>query len=142
MTEAPADSQPRPVFLVLGAIVVLALISTLAFFVVVGARVESSSFHHKMRKAQADLRSIETAMQLYKIDNGAYPKFLDDLVERPIGEPRWRGPYLGGKAPVDPWGNAYVYRLRKDGFSLTCYGSDGAPGGDEDQADLSVSLGG
>ena len=94
------------------------------------------------RKAQVDMQTIETAMQLYKIENGAYPRFLDDLVEQPLGAPRWRGPYLGGLPPVDPWGNPYVYQLRKDGFTLTCHGSDGVPGGHDDQADLSIRQGG
>lgn len=138
---SPARSQARPVVLVVGAITVLLLISTCAFFAVAGLHVQSSSVKLKTRKAQIDMRALETAMQLYKIDNGDNPDLLDDLVEKPVGAPRWRGPYLGGPVPLDPWGNPYVYQRRMDGFTLTCYGSDGVPGGFEDQTDLSITVG-
>ena len=51
---------------------------------------------------------ITTALNLYEVDNGFFPKSLQDLVQQPADARNWHGPYLK-KLPVDPWGNPYVY---------------------------------
>jgi general secretion pathway protein G len=79
---------------------------------------------------------------MYRVDVGRYPNTQEGLAAlsaAPSNEPRWRGPYLQKVAPVDPWGRAYLYKSPGDTgeFDLTSYGKDGAPGGTEDNADIS-----
>ena len=97
-------------------------------------------------KAQMDIATLETALKLYKLDNGRYPSSeqgLQALVEAPtvgVLPRKWReGGYLEkAKVPNDPWGSEYVYLspgLHGD-FDLMSYGSDGQPGGEGDDEDI------
>ncbi len=61
--------------------------------------------------------SIKTSLVRYRIDLGDFPSTaegLDALVTAPSSRAeRWKGPYIdakGGKLPLDPWGESYVYR--------------------------------
>jgi general secretion pathway protein G len=89
---------------------------------------------------------METALKLYKLDNGVYPSTeqgLQALVEPPtIGRlPRkWReGGYLEkSRVPLDPWDNDYIYLspgVHGD-FDLISYGADGEPGGEGNNKDI------
>ena len=68
-------------------------------------------------KAQLQIQSLETALQMYKLDNGVYPSTeqgLQALVDSPsvgVLPKKWReGGYLEkGRIPKDPWGNEFVY---------------------------------
>ena len=94
--------------------------------------------------AKQDIRALESALKLYKLDNGVYPsneQGLTALVKKPDrGDiPRnWKpGGYLE-KLPQDPWQHDYQYlnpgiRGEVDVFSL---GSDGQPGGEGYAADI------
>jgi general secretion pathway protein G len=97
-------------------------------------------------KARVQMESIETALKLYKLDNGTYPSTeqgLQALVEAPtVGQlsRKWReGGYLEkGRVPKDPWDNDYVYLspgLHGD-FDLVSYGPDGEPGGEGENEDI------
>lgn len=93
--------------------------------------------------AKAQIRNIESALELYYIDAGKYPtteEGLRVLAERPEGDDRWNGPYIKQKgALIDPWGTAYQYegpsadRL----FRVSSLGRDRKPGGEGQDADLS-----
>ena len=94
--------------------------------------------------ARTDIRTIASALELYRLDNRTYPttaQGLAALVERPISPPEppnWvEGGYLQ-QVPLDPWGNAYGYRSPgEDGaFDLLSLGADGQPGGDGSAADI------
>ena len=96
--------------------------------------------------ARVQIESMETALKLYKLDNGVYPSTeqgLQALVEPPtIGQiPRkWReGGYLEkGRVPKDPWDNDYIYLspgVHGD-FDLISYGADGEPGGEGNNKDI------
>ena len=95
-------------------------------------------------KAVADVKKIEEALHLYKLDNGTYPttdQGLDALVTRPeTGNVprRWNPDGYLEAVPVDPWGNPYVYRAPgTDGpYDLMSLGADGEPGGEGVDADI------
>ncbi len=100
----------------------------------------------KQVKAQMDIATFETALKMYKLDNGVYPSTeqgLRALVEAPaVGRlaPKWReGGYLEkGKVPKDPWNNDYIYLspgVNYD-FDLSSYGADGEPGGEGVDRDI------
>ena len=97
-------------------------------------------------KARIQIESIETALKLYKLDNGLYPtteQGLQALVEPPsVGKlaGAWReGGYLEkGRVPKDPWDNEYVYLcpgIHGD-LDLVSYGSDGETGGEGKDMDI------
>jgi general secretion pathway protein G len=91
--------------------------------------------------AKAQIDALAKAVQAYRIDMGRFPangRGLRELVETD-NDPRWRGPYLQGAIPVDPWGGAYEYRSPGDGgrdFEIRSLGRDRAPGGRGDDADI------
>ena len=93
-------------------------------------------------RARGDIRSIETALNLYRLDNFRYPttdQGLQALVTNPgvAFAPNWK-PYLSG-LPSDPWSNTYQYRSpgqQRSDFDLFSYGADGQEGGTEINADI------
>lgn len=96
----------------------------------------------KRTKAAADLRGIEQALHLYKLDNGNYPttdQGLKALVTKPesgIIPARWNAEGYLEKVPVDPWGHPYLYLSNGERFTLKSLGADGEEGGEGKYADL------
>ena len=98
----------------------------------------------RVQKAEADFKSIATALKIYRLDNFAYPateQGLAALVEKPTlaPEPRnWKpGGYLD-ELPLDPWGRPYLSLAPGEpgAFDLFSYGADGVPGGEGQNQDL------
>ena len=100
----------------------------------------------RQAKARMQIESIETALKLYRLDNGTYPtteQGLKALVEAPAAgqlAKNWRqGGYLErGKVPKDPWGNDFVYLspgVHGD-FDLSSSGADGEAGGEGKDKDI------
>ena len=96
-------------------------------------------------RAQADIRGLTTALELYRLDLFDYPEEQDGLqalVEAPAGlanpEQYRRGGYIQGGLPSDPWGRPYIYRYPGENgeYDLLSYGADGEPGGDGQNADV------
>ncbi len=93
-----------------------------------------------------DIANLETALKLYKLDNGVYPSTeqgLQALVETPetgTAPRNWReGGYLEkNRVPKDPWGNEFVYLSPgvNGEFDLSSYGTDGLSGGEGINADI------
>lgn len=114
----------------------------------VGVRVWHWVPKARVARAQGDIESLKAAVALYRADNFAVPtqrQGLEALVARPTLPPlpkNWReGGYLDTAVlPNDPWGAPYVYLCpgtRGEPFEILSYGSDGAPGGDGEAADIS-----
>lgn len=93
--------------------------------------------------ARAQIDAFDKALQAFRIDVGRFPttgEGLQALVAAPGNEPRWRGPYLKGGVPLDPWRNAYRYAYpgsRGKDFDLLSLGADRAPGGQDEAVDIS-----
>ena len=94
------------------------------------------------KKVEADLRVIESALKLYRLDNFSWPnqtQGLEALVRDPSSARSWRGPYLDA-LPLDPWENPYQYQIpsvRGGGdYDLFSFGADGVQGGEGQAADL------
>lgn len=93
-------------------------------------------------RAQQDIQTLVSALQLYKLDNYSYPSTqqgLEALVSRPSGEPaapNWK-PYLQ-KLPVDPWNRPYQYLSpgARGEFDVYSLGRDGKPGGTGEDEDI------
>ena len=131
-------------FTLIEIMVVIVILGILVGYV--GVRIVGKPEEARRMKARVQIESIETALKMYKLDNGPYPSTeqgLQALVEAPaVGElPKaWRkGGYLEkGKLPKDPWDNDYVYLspgLHGD-YDLMSYGADGQPGGEDRNEDI------
>ena len=132
-------------FTLIELMVVVIILGILALYV--GPKIMGEPDKAKRVKAQMDIATFETALKMYKLDNGTYPttdQGLQALVEKPetgAMPPKWReGGYLEKrKVPKDQWGNEFVYispGVNGD-FDLTSYGKDGVPGGEgEDNRDI------
>ena len=85
---------------------------------------------------------FSTALDLYEADNGQFPttaQGLQALRVQPTSSPEpkhWKGPYLKGNVPLDPWGNEYVYRApgqkNTSGYDLLSSGKDEREGTEDD----------
>ena len=93
--------------------------------------------------AQADIESISSALELYRLDNGNYPSTdqgLDALVNAPSGFPearRWSPEGYLKSLPIDPWDEPYLYFSEERSYDVYSYGADRKEGGEGIDADLS-----
>ena len=131
-------------FTLIELMVVIVILGILAGLII--PRIMGRPEEARRMKARVQIESIETALKLYKLDNGSYPSTeqgLQALVEAPsVGQlPRaWRdGGYLEkGRVPKDPWDNEFIYLspgVNSD-FDLISYGADGEPGGEDKDKDV------
>ena len=127
-------------FTLLELLVVILIIGLLTG--IVAPRFLSQISRSETTTAKAQIDAFDKALQAFRIDVGRFPSTsegLQALVIAPGNEPRWRGPYLKGNVPADPWGQPYKYTFPstqgKD-FDLLSYGRDRAPGGSGDDADI------
>lgn len=132
----------RPGFTLVEVMVVVVILGLLATLVV--PRVMGQGEQARRTAASVQIKEIEQALDLFRLDNGFYPtteQGITALVTKPslAPEPRnWRsGGYLK-KVPVDPWGNSYLYRNPGDHgeIDLLSLGPDGVEGGEGNNADI------
>jgi len=126
-------------FTLIEVMVVVVILSILAAIIV--PRIMDRPDKARIVKAEADIRALESALNLYKLDNHNYPttdEGLEALVQKPADAPSWKeGGYID-RMPKDPWNRPYQYlnpgtHGSVDIFSL---GADGQPGGDGKNADI------
>jgi len=131
-------------FTLLEIIVVVFILSLLA--AIVAPKIIGRTDDARIADAKVQIKNLETALKLFKLDNGFYPSTeqgLAALIEKPTtGQipPKYRdGGYLEQKrVPPDPWGNPYIYispGLNGD-YDIISYGSDGKEGGEGKDADI------
>ncbi len=131
-------------FTLLEIIVVVFILSLLVS--IVAPRIIGRTDDAKIAEAKIQIRNLETALKLFKMDNGFYPdtqQGLESLIQIPafgrIPQKYREGGYLEQKRiPMDPWGNPYLYvspGLNGD-FDIISYGMDGKPGGEGKNADI------
>ena len=118
-------------------LVILGLLAALA-----GPRVISYLGGAKTDTAKLQIENLKAALDLYRLDTGIYPttqQGLGALVKNPGNAQGWKGPYIDSPSlPADPWGNPYLYRApgENGAYDLYTLGSDKAPGGSGEAADV------
>ena len=120
-------------------IVILGLLAALVVPKLIGRTEEA-----KKTQARVQIRNIEQALGLFKLDNGFYPatdQGIEALIKIPdvgrIPKNYRKDGYLD-RLPKDPWGNPYVYvspGTNRD-YEISSYGADGAQGGEGEDADI------
>ncbi|MEO5347004.1 MAG: type II secretion system major pseudopilin GspG [Magnetococcus sp. YQC-9] len=129
-------------FTLIEIMVVVVILGILATLII--PKIMSRPDEARQTKAVLDIQSIGQALDLYRLDNHNYPtteQGLGALVIRPETEPvpkRWRQEGYLPKAPVDPWGNPYVYLAPglHGAYDLMSLGADGMPGGEGKNGDI------
>ena len=123
-------------FTLIELLIVMIILGLLA--ALVGPRMFGKVGKSRQNAAKAQIALLETALDTYRLDTGKYPKTLQALRVDPGDVKRWDGPYLPKPVPMDPWGNPYIYKLGEKGeYELISLGSDGAEGGEGEDADIS-----
>jgi general secretion pathway protein G len=126
-------------FTLVELLLVLVILGILAAIVI--PRFSGRTEQAKQAAAQTQISTFGTALDAYEVDNGAYPKGkngLADLVQQPRDLQNWKGPYLKGEIPLDPWGHPYIYECpgkhNASGYDIVSMGADGRLGNEDDIA--------
>ena len=118
-------------FTLIELMIVVIIIAALA--AMVAPRLVERADEAKAMIAKADLQSLDTALKLYRLQNGDYPAGEQGLAA--LLSTAGKGPYLE-KAPLDPWGRQYLYRYpgthNPRGYDLSSVGRDGKEGTTDD----------
>ncbi len=132
-------------FTLIELLIVIVILGILATFLV--PKIMKKPDEARVTKAKNDIMAIETALKMYKIDNGMYPttvQGLKALIKKPetppIPQHYKEGGYLDtSSTPKDPWGNPYIYRSPGENnrsYEIISLGADGKEGGSGVDADI------
>ncbi|MCI0469905.1 MAG: type II secretion system major pseudopilin GspG [Nitrospirae bacterium] len=137
------DSE-RGGFTLLEVIIVVTILAILA--AIVAPRIIGRTDDARITEAKLQIKNFETALKLFKLDNGFYPgtgQGLQALIAKP-GTGKIPNSYRDGgyleqkKIPLDPWQNPYIYMspgIHND-FDILSLGADGKEGGEGKDADI------
>lgn len=127
-------------FTLLEMMIVLVIIAVIAGLVTVN--VMGRPDEARATTTKSNITSINAALKMYRLDNGAYPtteQGLKALIERPTAAPvpgSWaQGGYLSAP-PLDAWQKPYEYQSDGMSFTIRSFGRDGKPGGEGVDADI------
>jgi general secretion pathway protein G len=120
-------------------LVVLAILGLLMSLV--GPRVLSQLGGAKTKTTAIQIKDLEQALEMYKLDVGRFPatdEGLTALSDKPSGASGWNGPYLKSDVPLDPWKREYHYKYPGEHGELDIFslGQDGSMGGEGEDADV------
>jgi general secretion pathway protein G len=126
-------------FTMIEIMVVVVILGILAGVVV--PRIMDNPDKARVAKAKHDIAALESALDVYRLDNYTYPttdQGLEALVTKPGDAPNWKDGGYVKKLRNDPWGNDYLYMSPGEHGETDIYslGADGAPGGEGTRADI------
>lgn len=137
--------RPARGFTLLEMLVVLVIIGLLAGLV--GPRLFSKVDTSRVQTAETQIKMLKGTLETLRLDIGRFPTEAEGLalmVSQPADEKlraRWRGPYLDGDVPLDPWGTPYQYAVpgaNNQPVALYSLGADGKRGGEGIDADIGL----
>jgi general secretion pathway protein G len=103
------------------------------------AKIKHLAQKDQIAAATADIAILKTALNMFEIDNGYYPRGKEGLlalIQQPPDAKHWHRYLDFAKLPLDPWGNPYVYEYpgkhNRDGYDVFSMGPDGQVGGGDD----------
>ena len=139
-----ASYSVRAGFTLIELMVVIVILSVLAMFI--APKLIGRTDDAKVVETKVQIRNFETALKLFRIDNGFYPSTeqgLEALISKPtigkVSDNYREGGYLeANRIKPDPWGSEYVYispGLQND-YDILSYGADGQSGGEGFDADI------
>jgi len=129
-------------FTLLEVMVVLAIIG--GIMALVATNIIGSADQANVKTTKAQMKLLESALDMYKLDNYRYPtteQGLQALLSKPSSSPEPKnyraGGYLKGNSlPTDAWGGEFLYFFDKGQYEIISLGADGQEGGEENDADI------
>ncbi len=122
-------------------VIIIGLLASIVAPMVLGKADEA-----RVQKVYADFKNIQTALDLYRMDNYVYPNSeqgLEALVVKPSLSPvprNWSKNGYVPSLPIDSWGQPYLYispgEYRE--YDIYTLGADGVSGGEGPNKDLTV----
>lgn len=144
MSSSKNSVKKRSAFSLVELMVVIVILGLLAAIVV--PNLVGKSDDAKVKLVQVQMKQLEEALKLFRLDNGRYPtteEGLQILIKLPDGTdlPNYsRSGYLGGKSlPKDPWGSEFIYVRKGGDFEIISLGADRKEGGEDMEADIKHS---
>ena len=125
---------------IMAVVLIIGLLTTL-----VGIAIVPQIDKSRVSTARVQVKMLDAAIETYRMDSAVFPtteQGLDALVREPADARNYQpGGYLRQRRiPVDPWGNEYQYESPGQhndySYDLWSFGSDGAPGGEGNDADI------
>ncbi len=135
MKKYPALNRHMRGFTIIEVMVVVVILSILATMII--PKIMSRPEQARMVKAKHDILAIQSALDLYKLDNGFYPSTdqgLEALVTKPSSTPipsNWKSDGYLHQLPMDPWNQPYQYINENEHLRIFSYGAKGKEGGSE-----------
>ena len=105
----------------------------------VAPRIIGRTDEARVTKAKADIKAIEEAANMFKLDNGFYPTTAEGLaafVQPPPRAKKFNPDGYLSNIPRDPWGNEYIYQSDGRVVIVLSLGADGVEGGEGYNADI------
>ena len=143
--DRPEQDDRRNGFSLVELMVVLFIIGLLATVVLINVL---PSQDKAMRvKAQGDIATLGQALEMFRLDNMAYPGQSEGLtaLRTPPANLSLPQNYRSGgyvrDLPDDPWGRPYLYKVPGSNgrpFDIVSLGADGQPGGQDNDADITA----
>lgn len=120
-------------FTLIEVMVVVVILGILASIIV--PKIMDKPDEARIVKAKQDIRAVQSALEMYKLDNYVYPttdQGLQALVQKPSTDPvppHWKQ-YLD-RLPMDPWDHPYQYLNPgvHGPLDIWSYGPNGPSGG-------------
>src|SRR6266511_3533031 len=129
----------RLAFTLIELLFVLVILGILAAIVV--PKFSGRTEQARQTATHSQIATFGTALDAFEVDTGHYPKGkngLLELIQQPRDAQNWKGPYLKGDVPPDPWGHPYIYECpgkhNPNSYDLASMGPDGRSGNDDDIA--------
>jgi general secretion pathway protein G len=119
-------------FTLIEVMVVVVILGILAAIIV--PKIMSRPEQARMVKVKQDLMAVQSALDLYKLDNGFYPSTdqgLEALVKKPSSPPtpsNWKSDGYLQDLPTDPWGELYQYANEDERLKIFSFGPKGKDG--------------
>ena len=118
-------------FTLVELMVVISILAVLA--AIVGYNVLNAADEGNVAAAKTQIKGFDNALVAYKLKFKKFPDSLEALASPPTGDSL----LSESKIPLDPWGNPYQYQLESSRkYIIICLGADGAPGGEDVDADI------
>jgi general secretion pathway protein G len=126
-------------FTLIEVLIVMVILGLMA--ALVGPKMFGKTGKAMQKAAKSQISLFETAIDTFRLDVGKFPtteQGLEALRVQPAGIKKWDGPYLPKEIPLDPWGNAYVYKSPGDHgpYDIISRGADGKEGGEGEDTDI------
>ncbi len=126
----PASENRKAGFTLVEILLVVAILGILSGVAVISLKGRTKSA--SISATRTSIKAIQTAIDTYEVDNGAYPASLQGLLTK-TSENNWNGPYLkDGRTPKDAWGTEFGYSLKGDSYEIRSAGPDTQMGSSDD----------